>query len=86
MDRITGIINSLQETYKKPEPELKFRNHFELIVAVVLSAQCTDKRVNEVTSKLFKVCPDALSLSKIDLKELENIIKPCGFFHTKRRH
>ena len=85
MDRITGIVSALQEVYKKPEPELKFSNHFELIVAVILSAQCTDKRVNLVTSKLFKICPDALSLSSIDLVELENIIKPCGFYHNKAK-
>lgn len=85
MDRISGIIQSLKEVYKKPVPELKFSNNFELIVAVILSAQCTDKRVNLVTEKLFKVCKTPQELASISLDELQEIIKPCGFFHNKAK-
>ena len=86
MDRIKGVVNSLIALYPSPKSELEFSNNFELIVAVILSAQCTDKRVNIVTKKLFNVCPTPKHLMEIDIKELEEIIKPCGFYHSKAKN
>lgn len=63
--------------------ELVHYNPFELIVAVILSAQCTDKRVNIVTEELFKEIKTPEDLVKIDRARLEEIIHPCGFYHNK---
>lgn len=79
---IEGVIKSL---YHEPSPELEFRNNFELLVAVVLSAQCTDKRVNEVTKVLFEVAGTPEKMASLPLEEIEKIIKPCGFFRMKAR-
>ena len=86
MDRITSIISSLEKEYQGATCELNFRNNYELIVAVILSAQCTDKRVNEVTPKLFSVCPDFNSLSEVDIRVLEELIRSCGFFRSKAKN
>ena len=86
MDRIKGIIETLKVLYPAPKSELVFKNNFELIVAVILSAQCTDKRVNSVTKKLFELCPTPQALDMIPLLDLEEIIKPCGFYHNKARN
>ena len=66
--------------------ELKFNNNFELIVSVILSAQCTDKRVVSITPKLFAKYPTAHDLARADISDVENIIKPCGFYHNKARN
>lgn len=86
MDRIDGVLSTLKVLYPNPKSELEFKNNFELIVAVILSAQCTDKRVNVVTKKLFKVCPTPIELDNIATTELEEIIKPCGFYHNKAKN
>ncbi len=62
---------------------LEYKNAYELLIATILSAQCTDKRVNLVTRHLFKHYPDAFALSKADLKEVEEEIHEVGFFHNK---
>ncbi|MBQ7637046.1 MAG: endonuclease III [Lachnospiraceae bacterium] len=62
---------------------LEYNNAFELLIATILSAQCTDKRVNLVTRHLFKHYPDAYSLSKANLKEVEEEIHEVGFYHNK---
>ena len=76
-------MKKLDELYPDARCELNHRNHFELLVAVVLSAQTTDERVNSVTPFLFKKYPDARKLSKADLKDVEDIIKPIGLYHNK---
>jgi endonuclease III len=63
--------------------ELRFTTPLELVVATVLSAQCTDKRVNEVTPALFRRCPRAADYAAIDRAELEELIRPTGFFRAK---
>jgi len=65
---------------------LDFKTPFQLLVATVLSAQCTDKRVNEVTPALFKKFPSPKKLANAQLREIEKIIKPTGFFRTKAKH
>ena len=79
-------LKILEETYKGAIPELKFNSPFELLVAVILSAQCTDKRVNEVTQNLFPIANTPQKILNLGIEKLEKIIKPCGFFHTKAKH
>ena len=83
MKNSTFIMKKLDELYPDAHCELNHRNHFELLVAVVLSAQTTDERVNSVTPFLFKKYSDAFKLSKADLKDVEKIIKPIGLYHNK---
>ena len=61
------------------------RNHFELLVAVLLSAQCTDERVNQVTPKLFSLADNPLSMSKIPIEDIYKIIRPCGLAPQKSK-
>ena len=66
--------------------ELNFKDRYQLLVSVILSAQCTDKRVNMVTKSLFKKYPTAKAMAKANLAELEQEIKPCGFYHNKAKN
>jgi endonuclease III len=77
MDRI------LAETYPDAHCELDFRDPLELLVATILSAQCTDKRVNTVTPTLFAKYPTAEDYAGADRAEMEGIIRPTGFFRAK---
>ena len=65
---------------------LRYTRPYELLIATILSAQCTDKRVNEVTKDLFKKYPELTSFAQADPVELEQDIKSCGFFKTKAKH
>jgi endonuclease-3 len=65
---------------------LAYRNPFELLVAVILSAQCTDARVNLTTPALFAAYPEPAALARANLEEVEKIIKSCGFFRTKAKN
>lgn len=73
----------LRATYPDAHCELDFDGPFQLLIATVLSAQSTDKGVNKVTPVLFARCPDAAALAAIDRAELEEIIRPTGFFRNK---
>lgn len=79
------IIIDLKKIFPKSEIALKFSNNWELYVAVVLSAQCTDKKVNEVTEKLFKKYKKFEDYLKINLSEFEQDIKSTGFYHNKAK-
>ncbi|MGN1097010.1 MAG: endonuclease III [Christensenellales bacterium] len=79
------ILNQLSVLHPTADCELQFSNPFELLVAVVLSAQCTDKRVNEVTSKLFKVCNTPQGFADMPVETLEKYIFSCGFYHNKAK-
>ncbi len=81
-----AIINTLNKMFPDAKCELDFTNNFELICAVILSAQCTDKRVNLTSPALFKKYPNAQKLAKADIKDVEQIIKPCGFYHNKAKN
>ena len=83
---VLAIINKFDELYVDPECELVFSSDYELLVAVILSAQCTDKRVNEVTAKLFKDYNTAEKMITLSQEELETRIRACGFFHNKAKH
>jgi endonuclease-3 len=83
--RTLEIIRRLKHTYPDAHCSLEHRNPFELLVATILSAQCTDERVNMVTPVLFKRYPDAVSLADAKTEELEDIIKSTGFFRNKAK-
>ena len=80
------IINEINSIYHDAECELKFSSNYELLVAVILSAQCTDKRVNIVTSELFKEYNTPEKMITLSQAELEQKIHACGFFHNKAKH
>ena len=80
------IIHSLADTYPHAKCELEYGDVFQLLVAVILSAQCTDKRVNQITKGLFKKLPDVYAFDKIPLAELEKDIYSCGFYHNKAKN
>lgn len=80
------MIDLLLALYPDAAPELSFNSDYELLVAVILSAQCTDVRVNEVTSILFKRANAPEAMTTLSLETLEDIIRPCGLFHTKAKN
>lgn len=80
------LINILKDTYPDATCSLDFANPFELVVAVMLSAQCTDERVNKTTPSLFKEYNTPQAFSTIDLSILENFIHPCGFYKNKAKN
>ena len=81
--RARAINRILAETYPDAHCELDFTNPLELTVATILSAQSTDKRVNQITPVLFRRYPDAAAYAAADRAELEELIKPTGFFRAK---
>ena len=85
-NKVDEIIKILDKEYGDVDIALKFSNVFELMVATILSAQCTDKRVNIVTSTLFKKYKTIKDYAKADLKEFENDIKSTGFYRNKAKN
>ena len=83
---IIELITILQKTYPDAKCSLDFETPFEMIVAVCLSAQCTDERVNLTTPKLFEKCKTIEDFANIDLTELEELIHPCGFYKNKAKN
>ena len=79
------ILDTLEQAHPEARCALNYRNAFELSVATILSAQCTDERVNMVTPRLFERYPDAASLAAAAPPELEDIIRSTGFFRAKAR-
>ncbi|MBQ8843419.1 MAG: endonuclease III [Elusimicrobiaceae bacterium] len=77
------VLAELKKLYPKVIIPLKHRNAWELLMAVILSAQCTDERVNQITPNLFKAYPTAQALAEADIKEVEKIIHSAGFYHSK---
>ena len=80
------IVNYLDELFPNPKCELNYNKDYELLIAVMLSAQTTDKRVNEVTSILFKKYPTIESLAKASQKDIIDIIRPIGTFNVKSKN
>ena len=77
------IVGILRTTYPDATCSLNFSTPFEAVVAVALSAQCTDERVNKTTPALFARCKTIQDFVDIDIKELETLIRPCGFYRNK---
>jgi endonuclease-3 len=84
-DRIAAILKSLDEAYPKAECALTHRSPWELLVATILSAQCTDVRVNMVTPELFRRFPTPQKMAKATLPQLEALIRTTGFFRNKAK-
>ena len=84
--RATGIIEALRLAYPNAHCELNFSSPLELLVATILSAQCTDKRVNMVTAQLFKKYRTAADFANAPLPELEQAVKTTGFFRNKAKN
>jgi len=84
--RAVEILDLLDERYPQASTELDYSNHFELLIAVILSAQCTDVRVNMVTPALFATYPDSVSLASATSEQVEPFIKTCGLFRSKARN
>ncbi len=84
--KLFGIYKILRKVYGVQRCFLKHEDPLELLVSAVLSAQCTDAKVNSVTPGLFKRYPDVRSFASADIKELESAIKPCGLYHAKAKN
>lgn len=80
------VMDILEKTYPAAKAELDFTNPLELLVATILSAQCTDVRVNKTTPVLFEKYKTARDYAEADLEELMEIIRPCGFYRMKANH
>lgn len=80
------IIERLEEMYPDAEPELTFGTVFQLLVAVVLSAQTTDKSVNQVTKVLFEKYPDAAAIAQVAEEEMQEMLKRVGMYKTKSKN
>ena len=85
-NNISEIIKILEKTYPDAKVELNFGSVFQLLVAVILSAQCTDVRVNKVTPALFEKLPDAKAFASATLDEIEKYIYSTGFYRAKARN
>jgi endonuclease-3 len=83
--RLEGIISTLHEEYPNPKCHLNYRNPLELLIATILSAQCTDERVNQVTRELFKKYKTPKDYAYANQEELENNIRSTGFFRNKAK-
>lgn len=84
--KVAEILVRLDQDYGGARCSLDHRNPFELLAATILSAQCTDARVNIVTKELFRECPDAASLARKPLAEIERLVKSTGFFRNKAKN
>jgi len=80
------ILKNLDEMFPQPKCELKYKSPYELLVAVILSAQCTDKRVVSVTEKLFEKYDTPEKMLSLSQEELEGKIHSCGFYHNKAKN
>lgn len=85
-NEVIEMIKILKKTYPEATCSLDFEEPFQLVVAVMLSAQCTDERVNKTTPALFARCKTLQDFIDIDIKELEDLIHPCGFYKNKAKN
>jgi endonuclease III len=85
-ERYQSLISHFSENFPEVETELAYRNPYELLVAVILSAQCTDKRINMVTPKLFERFPDAEALASGSVEEIFQYIRSVSYPNNKAKH
>ena len=85
-ERVRIILPILKQTYPEAKCSLDFKTPLQLLVATILSAQCTDKRVNMVTPELFRRFPTAQALAAAPLEEVEELVKSTGFFRNKAKN
>ncbi len=86
MDKSQSVLNELEKLYPDAQPALHFKSAYELLVAVILSAQCTDERVNKVTDVLFRDYNTPDKMLTLTQAELEKYIFSCGFYRNKAAH
>ena len=84
-DKVNFIINTLESLYAKVPIPLNHNDSYTLLIAVLLSAQCTDKRVNKITPHLFKRANNPYDMIKLSINEIEDIIRPCGLSPMKSK-
>ncbi len=84
-DRVAFILQTLQSLYPRPPIPLAHKDPYTLLVAVLLSAQCTDERVNTVTPALFALADNSLDMAKISVEKIQAIIRPCGLSPQKSK-
>lgn len=80
------IIKILKQTYPDATCSLDFTTPFQMAIAVMLSAQCTDERVNKTTPALFSIADTPEKMSKLSLEKIEELVKPCGFYKNKAKN
>ena len=85
-DRYAYILNYFREQMPEVQTELEFGSVFQLLVAVILSAQCTDKRINQVTPELFRHYPDAKTMAKADMEDVLEYVKSVSYPNSKAEH
>lgn len=84
-DRAAHVLQTLNKLYPAPAIPLNHENPYTLLVSVLLSAQCTDKRVNEVTPSLWKLADNPVDMAKLDPKVVEDVVRPCGLGPQKSK-
>ena len=85
-NRAKQVVELLREKFKEPKIALNYENEYQLLVAVILSAQCTDVRVNIVTKDFFKIIKTPADMRKLTLKEVETYVKSTGFYKNKAKN
>ncbi len=80
------LVERIRRLYPEPRIELDFKNPFELLVALILSARCTDTRTNAITKELFKKYPTPEALSKASIEDIDKLISSCSMHNTKSKH
>jgi len=85
-EKFAIVSETLSKKFPSPKTELHYETPFQLLIATLLAAQCTDKRVNMVTPSLFKDYPDAKSMSQLSVEEIKEKIKSINFFNNKAKH
>ena len=84
--KASALVQGLGELYPQARAELNFDNEYELLIAVILSAQCTDIRVNIITEELFKVAPSAQAMVDLGEEGIKELIRTCGMFNQKAKN
>lgn len=84
-EQVLEIVRCLENEYPDAMCTLDYRKDYELLFSVRLAAQCTDERVNKITPALFERFPTLKDFAEADVTEVEQYVKPCGFYHTKAR-
>jgi endonuclease-3 len=84
-EKVNDILNILDQCFPKPEVPLQHKDAYTLLISVLLSAQCTDERVNKTTPSLFKLADNPFDMIKLSVEEIREIIKPCGLSPMKSK-
>ena len=84
-EKVNYVINSLEELYPETPIPLDHKDEYTLLISVLLSAQCTDERVNKITPNLFKKADNPKDMIKLSISQIENIIRPCGLSPMKSK-